>query len=83
MVTASDLSLPLFRFRRPASSSGHAALLAKPRCNRINLLCVLGGHPVTLSSFEHAAPATRTDTNGEYKITSTEVSFVGFEPLYN
>lgn len=47
--TASDLAVSLFRFRHSASSSGLAALLAKPQSNHLNLLCALRGHPVTLT----------------------------------
>lgn len=47
--TASDLAVSLFRFRHSASSSGLAALLAKPQSNHLNLLCARRSHPVTLS----------------------------------
>lgn len=81
--TASDLAVSLFRFRHSASSIGLAALLAKPQSNHLNLLCALRGHPVTLSEALNMCSTIhiRPDTDGKYKITSTEVSVVCFGAL--
>lgn len=81
--TASDLAVSLFRFRHSVSSSGLAALLAKPQSNHLNLLCALRSHPVTLSKALNMCTTIHVhpDNDGEYKITSTKVSAVCFGPL--
>lgn len=81
--TASDLTVLLFQFRRSASSSGLAALLAKPQSNHLDLLCALRGHPVTLCKALNMCSTIRTqpDNDGECKITSPEVSAVCFGPF--
>lgn len=78
--TASDLAVSLFRFRHSASSSGLAALLAKPQSNHLDLLCALRGHPVTLSKALNMCWTIliHPDNDGEYKITSTSVSVGSF-----
>lgn len=74
--TASDLAVSLFCFRHLASSSGLAALLAKPESNHLNLLCALRGHPVTVSLNMCSTIHIHPHNAGEYKITSTKVSVV-------
>lgn len=81
--TASDLTVLLFQFRCSASSSGLAALLAKPQSNHLDLLCALRGHPVTLCKALNMCSTihTQPDNDGECKITSPEVSAVCFGPF--
>lgn len=78
--TASDLAVSLFLFRHSASSSGLAALLAKPQSNHLNLLCALRGHRVTLSEALNMCSTAHIheDNDGGYKITSMQV--VCFDP---
>lgn len=80
--TASDLTVLLFQFRRSASSSGLAALLAKPQSNHLDLLCALRGHPVTLRKALNMCSTihTQPDNDGECKITSPEVSACALDP---
>lgn len=76
--TASDLTVSLFCFRHSASSSGRAALLAKPQSNHLRLLCAPRGHAVVLSDALNMSITihVRTDIDGKNKITSLQTCFM-------